>query len=75
MRRDCYDVDAPAVHASVAGCVSSPNGSLLKCSAFSLTQSAPHTMVDAGQDGPLQAQTLHRTAHTDAFWRPGADMQ
>ena len=47
---------------------------MLECSAFILTQSAPHTMVDAGQDGPLQAQALHRTAHADAFDVPELSM-
>jgi hypothetical protein len=27
-------------------------------------------MVDTGQEGPLQAQPLHRTAHPDAFGVP-----
>jgi hypothetical protein len=53
MRRDCCDVDAPAGHASVAGA---------ECSAHPHSV-PPHTMVDTGQDGPLQAHALHRTAH------------
>ena len=57
MRRGYCDVDvAAAASRQCRGCVSSPDGSMLECSAFILTQSAPHTMVDTGQE----AHSRHR---------------
>ncbi|HEX6757220.1 MAG TPA: hypothetical protein VF086_02235 [Propionibacteriaceae bacterium] len=74
MRRGCCDVDvAPARHARVAGRVVAE---MVRCLSVrrSSSLSPPHTTVDAGQDGPLQAQALHRTAHADAFDVPELSM-
>ena len=41
------------------------DGSTSQLSTLVLTQPAPHTVVDTGQYGPLQAQTLHRATGTN----------
>jgi hypothetical protein len=58
MRRGCCDVDVPRSVTQVSRLLSVRR---------ILTQSAPHTMGATGQEDPLQAQALHRTAHPDAL--------
>jgi hypothetical protein len=50
---------------AVEGPAALPSRSPLEGAAFVLTQPAPDTIVDVGQQGPLQADALHGATATD----------